>query len=174
MIRRLMLLAMIIGGIHFTCLSQNINTEKSKIAFRVANLGANKVNGNFFGMKGNVKFGPKDISTASFDVCIDATTFSTKMKKRDQVVKGEKYLDVTNYPEICFKSTGVFRNGMNYRLIGILTMHGESKEVEIIFNYSRQTFTGKLQVNRLDFKVGPQSGVFVGKEIEITITCVIE
>ncbi|MDQ2179351.1 YceI family protein [Marinifilum sp. D714] len=174
MIRRLMLLAMIIGGIHFTCSSQNINTEKSKIEFRVANLGANKVKGNFSGMKGNVNFDPKNISSTSFDVCIDATTFNTRMKKRDKVVKGEKYLDVANYPEICFKSTGVSRNGMSYKLSGILTMHGESKEVEIIFNYSRQTFTGKLQVNRLDFKVGPQSGVLVGKVIDITITCVIE
>lgn len=174
MIRRLMLLAMIIGGIHFTCSSQNINSENSKIEFRVANLGANKVKGNFSGMKGNVKFDPKNISTASFDVCIDATTFNTRMKKRDKAVKGEKYLDVANYPEICFKSTGVSRNGMSYKLTGILTMHDESKEVEIIFNYSRQTFTGKLQINRLDFKVGPKSGVLVGKVIDITITCVIE
>lgn len=174
MIKRLVLLAILMGGIQFLCSSQNIVSDKSNIEFRVANLGANKVKGNFSGMKGNVKFDPKDIAKASFDVCIDASTLDTRMKKRDGVLKGPKYFEVETYPEICFKSKTVVRTGMNYKVIGTLSMHGESKEVEILFNYSRNTFTGKLKVNRLDYKLGPKSGVLVGKQVDITITCMVE
>ncbi|MCT4602983.1 MAG: YceI family protein [Marinifilum sp.] len=174
MIRRLVLLVIAMGGLQFLCSSQNIVNDKSNIEFRIANLGANKVKGNFTNMKGTVKFDPKNISQAKFDVCLDATTLNTRMKKRDETLKGPKYFDVNNYPEICFKSKTVSRIGMNYKVTGMLKMHGESKDVEIIFNYSRNTFTGKLKVNRLDFKIGPKSGVLVGKEVDITITCVID
>ncbi|WP_421921098.1 YceI family protein [Marinifilum sp.] len=174
MIKRLVLLAVFVGGILFTSSSQNIVMDKSNVEFRVANLGANTVKGKFTGMTGNVTFDPKNIAKASFDVCIDATSINTRMKKRDTALKGPKYFDIARYPEICFASKTVSRTGMNYKVIGSLSMHGVKKEVEIIFNSSRNTLTGKLKVNRLDYKIGPKSGVFVGKQVDITITCVVE
>lgn len=171
--KKFVVFILIFGGFHFLCSSQNIDSQKSNVEFKAANLGAVKVKGSFYGMKGSVKFDPKDIYNATFDVCIDATTINTKLKKRDQILKGSKYFDVNSYPEICFKSKSVSTNGMNYVLTGTLSMHGVSKEVDIIFNYSRKYFTGKLKVNRLDFNIGPNSGVFVGKEVDITINCVI-
>ncbi|NOU59853.1 YceI family protein [Marinifilum caeruleilacunae] len=174
MMKRLMFLAVLMGAFQFLCSSQNIISDKSNIEFRVANLGANKVKGNFSGMTGSVNFDPKNISAASFDVCIDAATLDTRMKKRDAVLKGPKYFDVETYPEICFRSKSVTSTGMSYKVTGTLSMHGERQEAEIIFNYSRKTFTGKLKVNRQDYKLGPSSGVLVGKQVDITITCVIE
>lgn len=172
--KKLLVLAILVGGFQLLCTSQNVLTEKSNIEFKVANLGANKVKGNFTGMKGTVKFDPKNITQASFDVCIDATTLDTRMKKRDQTLKGPKYFDVENYPEICFKSKSVTQIGMSYKVTGTLEMHGVKKDIDITFNYSRNSFTGKLKVNRLDFKVGPKSGILVAKEVDITITCFVE
>jgi len=170
---KLIILIVIISCIPFLCSSQNINPEQSVVNFKVSNLGANKVKGTFKGMQGSFKFEPGNISESFFKVCIDASTINTKMKKRDEHLKKIEYFDVENYPEICFLSNSVVNAGMSYIAKGVLNMHGESKNVEIVFNYSRNTYTGKLKVNRLDYKIGPKSGILVGKEVEITIVCVV-
>lgn len=174
MVKNLILMGFVVVSCSFLSLAQNINSEKSRIEFKVTNLGAKKVKGNFTGMRGSIKFDPKSFANGSFDVCIDASSINTNLKKRDEKLKGVDYFDVNNYPDICFTSTKIERSGMNYKTTGLLKMHGESKVVEIIFNYSRNSFTGKLKVNRLDFNIGPKSGILVGREVEITILCFVD
>jgi polyisoprenoid-binding protein YceI len=172
--KNLALLVAIIMGISFLCEAQTISSEKSMVEFKVTNLGANKVKGTIKGMKGKVTFDPKAPQKASFDVCIEVVSINTKNQKRDAKLRGPEYFDAENYPEICFKSTSVEANGMSYKAKGKLSMHGESKPVEILFNHYRNTFTGKLKINRMDYKLGPQKAILVGKMVELTITCVLE
>lgn len=171
---KLIILIVIISYLPILCSSQNINPEQSVVNFKVSNLGANKVKGTFKGMQGSFKFDPGNLSQSFFKVCIDASTINTRMKKRDEHLKKVEYFDVENYPEICFSSNSLVHSGMSYIAKGILSMHGESKDVEIVFNYSRNTYTGKLKVNRLDYKIGPKSGILVGKQVEMTIICVVD
>jgi polyisoprenoid-binding protein YceI len=57
-------------------------------------------------------------------------------------------------------------------VVGDLTLHGVTKQVEIPFNYSPAsgTFKGEFFVNREEYGIdgGGLKAIFVGDEIEIT------
>lgn len=154
--------------------AQTINNSKSVVNFEIGNLGFNTVEGTFKKMTGEIKFDPADLSSASLDVCVDASTVDTKSKKRDDHLKNEDFFHIEKYANICFKSESVVKKGDEYVAKGKLTMHGVTKQVEILFTYSAKTFTGSLTVNRYDYKIGAQTSKFmVSEEAVIEIICAI-
>ena len=158
----------------FSGFAQTISSGKSEVSFEIGNLGFNTVEGTFKKMTGDIKFNASELTSASFDVCVDASTINTKRKKRDDHLKNEDFFHVEKYPKICFKSESVTKQGENYLTKGKLTMHGITKQVEILFTYNSKTFMGSLTVNRYDYNIGSQTSKFmVSEEAEIKIVCVV-
>ncbi len=154
--------------------AQTINAGKSLVSFEIGNLGFNTVDGTFKKMTGEVKFSPSDLSSSSFDICIDASTVDTDSRKRDEHLKNEDFFDVEKHPKICFKSEIITKQDGKYITKGKLTMHGVTKQVEIPFSYSNNTFRGSLTVNRYDYEIGMKTSKFmVSENAEITIVCVV-
>lgn len=153
---------------------QIINQEKSKINFHITGGGIFKVKGTFTGMQGDFNLNTASLETASFNICIDAATINTKNKKRDSHLRDPDFFEVEKYPNICFISSEVRKTTSGYITKGKLTIHGVTKEVEIPFTYSKNTFNGDLKINRFDYNLGEDFGTMrVGTEATITITCVI-
>ncbi|MDR7210977.1 YceI family protein [Flavobacterium piscis] len=156
-------------------MAQNINTEKSVVAFEISNMKINTVKGTFNGMKGTVSFDPNSLNTSTFDVCIDASSVNTGNKKRDNHLRTEDFFDVEKYSSICFKSTQVIKSNQGYIAKGKLTLHGVSNDIEIPLNVTRKQFTGVFTIKRQDYKLGKNTGTFmVGEEAKITITCILK
>ena len=154
-------------------IAQSINSSKSEVIFEIGNLGFNTVEGKFKKMSGEVTFNPNNLSRASFDVCVSASTIDTNSRKRDEHLKNEDFFHVEKYPKICFKSQSVSRKDDGYLVKGKLTMHGVTKNVEIPFSHNENTFIGTLTVNRYDYNLGSQTSKFmVSEEAEIQIVCV--
>ena len=175
MMLRLLLLSFAMISFSHSVHGQSIDSENSIVSFSVSNMGFNTVKGTFKGMKGTVNFDLDNLSTSSFEVCIDASTIHTGNTKRDKHLKNEDFFEVDKYPSICFKSTQVTKTNSGYQAIGILSMHGISKRVEIPFTYNNNEFVGQFKLNRFDYKVGEGTGKFmVGKEIEIKIVSVVK
>jgi len=155
--------------------AQSINSGKSEVTFEIGNLGFNTVEGSFKKMTGEVKFNPSDLSNAIFDVCIDASTIDTDSRKRDEHLKNEDFFDVEKYPKICFQSESITKTAGKYLTKGKLTMHGVTKQIEILFTYLDKEFEGAFTVNRYDYNIGSQTSKFmVSEEAEIRIVCVID
>lgn len=150
---------------------QTINSSDSKIVFNISNMGFGSVSGTFTGMSGDLSFYTEDLSNSSFEVCIDANTIDTENKKRDEHLKNEDFFEVEKYPTICFTSTEIAKTNTGYKTIGTLNMHGISKAIEIPFTYNANVFDGMFTVNRIDYRIGPNGGFMVGKEVEIQIIC---
>lgn len=154
--------------------AQSIDTRASSIAFKIGNIGISSVKGGFSGMKGTVVFDPMSPGAARFDVCIDAATVDTGNKKRDKDLRSDGFFDVGKFPAICYSSDAVEKTGQGYMAKGKLTMHGVTKAVEIPFTYTNKTLTGKINLNRKDYGVGPDGTFIVGDEVEISIICVLK
>lgn len=151
---------------------QSINSEKSVVNFKIGNMGVRMVKGNFKGLSGDVSFQADKPASSAFNVCIKAATIDTDNKKRDNHLRTADFFDVEKYPSICFKSTEIKKTDKGYTANGKLTLHGVTKEIQIPFTYKEDTLTGMLTLNRLDYKIGEDTGKFmVGNEVEITITC---
>lgn len=153
---------------------QDINTAQSKVNFEISNLGFNTVEGTISGMSGVVQFNPKDLASASFEVCVDATTINTDNEKRDEHLRAEDFFDTAAHPNICFTSSSITKTKGAYIARGQLTLKGIRKNVDLLFTYDNQQFKGTLEVDRLDYNIGPSGGFMVGKTAELEIICTLK
>lgn len=125
-------------------------------------------------MEGTVIFLPNNLSQSKFEVCVDAASVDTDNKKRDAHLRKPDFFDVEKYPNICFSSSKITKNGTEYKVVGTLTLHGVSKEIEIPFSYTDNTLTGAFTLNRFDYKLGEDTGTFlVGEEVSVKVVCVL-
>ncbi|ANQ48260.1 YceI family protein [Flammeovirga sp. MY04] len=154
--------------------AQVIDSGLSKVDFEISNFRVNTVEGFFNGMTGEIQFDENNLSESKFNVCISSSTVNTDNEKRDTHLKNEDFFEIEKYPEICFVSNEIKKNGDKYITVGQLTMHGVTKEVKITFTKNGNTFNGDLKIKRLDFDVGKDTGTFtVGNEVSLHIKCVL-
>lgn len=156
-----LLLLLSINSIH----AQMILTptdEGSKVNFVIKNFGI-RTNGVLTGLKGIIKFDPKNVSLWAFDVTVDASTIDTDNSSRDKHLKKADYFDVTKYPVIRIKSTKIQTTGTAgiYLLNADLTIKGVTKPVNFTFKVNNinngYLFTGEFPMDRRDFQVGGSS-----------------
>jgi polyisoprenoid-binding protein YceI len=62
---------------------------------------------------------------------IQAATIDTRNETRDNHMRSQDFLDVVNFPEITFQSTGLRAAGDDYELDGNLTIHGVTHPVTL-------------------------------------------
>ncbi|MFW5687910.1 MAG: YceI family protein [Bacteroidota bacterium] len=154
--------------------NQQINTDESKVSFRIGNLGVNTVKGTFTGMSGDVNFDEQNLGQSSFSVCIDASSIDTGVTRRDEDLRDEKYFHVAEYPEICFVSDNISRSDDGYRTRGELTLKGVTRSITIPFEKEGNILRGSFSLNRFDYNVGEGVGTFlIAETAEVTIECVL-
>lgn len=144
--------------------AQQISSDNSLVNFSIKNLKVRTVTGSFSGMQGEISFDPSDLANSRFLVSIDPATVNTGNKKRDKHLRSEDFFHVEAYPLISFTSTSVQKTKEGFTTRGTLSMRGLEREVEIPFTFSNSRFTGTLEVNRLDYKVGEGTGTFTAGE----------
>lgn len=134
----------------------------SKVKFTIKNFGIN-TSGSFEGLTGTIKLDPNDLSTASFDVSVEAKTVDTDIEARDNHLRKPEYFDVEKYPQLTFKSTKITKtNKPEYLyMYGNITIKGVTKEIKFPFTYAPKDdgylFEGSFDLNRRDFGVGGSS-----------------
>ncbi|NJC25256.1 YceI family protein [Neolewinella antarctica] len=136
-----------------------------------------RAEGNLYGLRGTVIFDPGQLSSASVDVTVDASTISTGNDAKDRHARGGSWLDVDNHPAISFNSEAFTAREGGFLAKGRLTLRGVDRAVTIPFGYeeardnSPATLTGSFEVNRHDYGIdGPALvGGLVGDEVTVTL-----
>ena len=153
-------------------LAQRIDSENSILIFKVKKLGKN-VEGSFSGMKGEVYINENDLSSSQVHASLDPSTVNTGNERRNEHLRSSDFFDVEAFPEIHFVSNEIQQSKDELLLIGVLTMHGVSKEVTIPAVFADNGVKGNLVVDRFDYRVGEDIGTtLVGSEVEIFFECV--
>jgi polyisoprenoid-binding protein YceI len=126
-------------------------------------------------MKGLVHFNPDDLGNSAFDVCMDASSLNSGNKMRDKHLRSEDFFFVEKYPEICFVSDSIEKEGDHFVTRGKLTIRDVSREIQIPFTFDGQVLQGSLLINRFEYDLGTDVGTFkASKEATITILCKLE
>ncbi len=130
--------------------------------------------GTFKELQGAINFNPADLSTAKFQVQINAATIETGNDLKNQHARGDKWLNAKAYPTVWFKSTGVEKTDRGYQLVGNLELHGIKKEIVIPFTFTETTygglFKGAFSVEREAFGImGPFFSFMVGDEFKVDL-----
>jgi polyisoprenoid-binding protein YceI len=105
-----------------------LDPPHSAAQFSVRHLGISTIRGTFTKVNG-VVVDSTDLSKASVNVEIDASSLDTRVDMRDKDLRSDHYFDVAKYPTITFKSTKVESAGTDkLKVTGDLTIHGVTKE----------------------------------------------
>ena len=161
----------------------NVDHVHSSVGFSIDHLVVSETTGRFNEYTAVIKADEADFSDATFEVTIQAKSVDTKDEKRDAHLRNADFFDVQKYPTITFKSSKFTKvSGSKYKITGIFTMHGISKEVTLdakfggIITDSRFGTRAGLkiygEVDRYDFDLKYNAameagGLILGKEVRI-------
>jgi polyisoprenoid-binding protein YceI len=157
-----------------------IDPNHSAAQFSVRHLGVSTVRGAFSKVSGSANYDPGDLSKATLEATIDATSVDTRVEMRDNDLRSPNFFDVQKYPTITFHSKQ-FKSPTSGKLqiTGDLTIHGVTKEVVLDvdgptapikdpWGNQRVGVSATTKINRKDFGVNGAAGA-VGDDITITI-----
>jgi polyisoprenoid-binding protein YceI len=127
-----------------------------------------------------VTLGPDNVPT-SVEATLDATKIDTHNDMRDGDLRGDRFLNVQQFPEITFKSTKIVpQSGGNFVMNGDLTIHGVTKPVSVNGNVvgsvkdnkgkTHVGYAASLTLDRTQWGVGANvPPAIVSTDINITI-----
>jgi len=169
--KKINILSLIIAiSMGFSANAQKIIASESIVNFSLENRGS-EVTGTLGGMKGDVIFDQENLDKSSFNVTMDANTINTNNNKRDAHLKNEDFFETETYATISFASAKIEKKEDKYIATGTLSMHGISKDVEILFTTieekGRQHLHGNFVLDHADYGIGKN------RNVSITITCVV-
>ncbi len=157
-----------------------IDTERghASVNFRIKHLGFSWLTGRFDDFSGTFTFDEKNPEASKVMVEINTDSVNSNHAERDKHLRGKDFLDTANHPKAVFESTAVKMDGDKATIVGNLTLHGVTKEIEIAaepvgggsdpWGGYRQGFVGttKLPLKDfgIDFDLGPAS-----QEVELTL-----
>jgi polyisoprenoid-binding protein YceI len=102
-----------------------------------------EVVGSFGEFRGGLALGTPDSSNGQTMVVVKTASLETDHAVIDPLIKGERFFDTGNYPEILFVSSGFEWTGARSAVMtGDLTLHGETRPV--VFNVELTNITEKM------------------------------
>ncbi len=126
--------------------------------------------GIFDNLKGTLIFDPANLTTAKFDVTVDASTINTGNGMMNTHAKSAEWFDVQRYPFIRFTSESFEKTAAGYAVKGTLDMHGVQKAVVIPFTFENNVFAGEFTVNRLDYGINTAQPKRGASELKVLVT----
>ena len=157
----------------------------SYVGFSVSHMVISKVKGHFGEFTGTLLFDAKDPTKSSIQGTITVQSIDTGNDQRDTHLRSADFFDTEKFPEITFASKKVEKRGEGYAVLGVLTIKGVSKAVEIPFkvlgpakdpwgNERVGVDLAPFAINRQDFgvtwnKTLETGGLLVGNEVTIEL-----
>jgi len=106
-----------------------VDPAHSSVEFRIKHMMAATVRGRFGEFEGTIEAAPH-YHDSKVSGTIRTASIDTNEPKRDEHLRSADFFDADNHPEISFESKTIehLRRG-DYRVLGDLTMHGETREI---------------------------------------------
>ena len=158
----------------------NLDSAHTSVMYSLNHLGFSTSRGVFREVSGKLVLDEASPEASRLDVVVKTASIDAFDTGRSNAVKGEKFLDVANFPEMRFVSTKIERTGpTTANVTGELTLHGITRTVTLntaLVKEGKSPLTGALRggfsaigtLKRSDFQI---LGFLpaVGDEVTITI-----
>ncbi|MCC2315413.1 YceI family protein [Cellulomonas xiejunii] len=161
----------------------NIDPSHTEASFTVRHAGISKVRGTVAVTSGVLTVG-EDLESSSVAVTLDPATVNTGDANRDGHLKSNDFFEVETFGEWTFRSTAIRTSGSDHVIVGDLTIHGVTREVELEtefngtavdpFGNTRAGFEAKVTISRKDFGLTwnaalEAGGVLVADKVRIDL-----
>lgn len=162
----------------------NLDTAHSEVGFSVKHMMISKAKGTFDKVEGVFVLDPENLTDATINITIDASSINTRNEDRDNHLRSGDFFDVENHPNLTFVATDIKNTGGNeYDVVGDLTIRGTTKPVTLDVTFEGQSkdpmagatvagFSGKTSISREEFGLTwnaalETGGVLVSDEVKI-------
>jgi polyisoprenoid-binding protein YceI len=160
-----------------------LDPEHTTIAFMVSHIGYANTLGLFRELEGEFTYDPETQELGTVSVVIDAASVWTDTERRDEHVRNDDFLNVSEHPAITFTANGGEVTGENTgQVTGDLTILGEThpitldvtlnKRAEYPFGHEKETLgvsaRGTVVRSRYGMDYAVANGL-VGDEVELLI-----
>lgn len=134
----------------------------------------------FSTLSGEIAITPSDLSEITLDVTIDASEMAAKEAYILEALKGDKFFDVANYPDLHFVGQSLTMDSATRGVIdGQLTARGVTLPQQLKIKFSKApattngsdsfTVTGEVKIDRRDYGMTAYP-LIVGNKVTIKIT----
>ena len=134
----------------------------SSVEFAVRHLMITTVKGRFSDVQGTVEIDSGNPAAARVDFTIGAASIDTREPQRDAHLRSADFFDVERFPTLTFRSSSVRDySDAGFTLVGDLTIHGVTREVELQVTSEGQTkdpwggeragYSATTKIKRSDF-----------------------
>lgn len=162
----------------------DIDPEHTTIGFSAVHMLVSNVQGQFKVFSGFIEMDPEAKAVNTAEVTIKAWSINTNHHQRDAHLRSPDFLDVDKYSAMTYKLKSYRKTGDHDTAVGILTLHGVTKEVTLVGNLIgvtkdpmgnvRAGFRLEGKINRRDFNVNfsatlDNGGMIVSDDIIIKI-----
>jgi polyisoprenoid-binding protein YceI len=159
-----------------------IDPTHTEVQFKVKHLVISTVTGFFKKFSGSIESDGDDFDGASTTFSLDINSIDTNQKDRDNHLKSADFFAAEEYPTMDFSGELKKVSGNDYKLVGDLTIRGNTKKVEMDVEYggtmkdpygnTKSGFEINGKINRKDFglnwsAVTEAGGVVVSDEVKI-------
>jgi polyisoprenoid-binding protein YceI len=163
-----------------------IDPSHSYIGFSIRHMMITNVHGEFERIGGVLTLDSSYLYNSKIAVEIDASSINTRDAQRDAHLRSADFFDVATYPTITFVSKTIDkRREGHFKIIGDLSMHGITREVEIIseplsqemkdpFGNVKIAVSATAKIKRKDFGLQwnaalETGGFLVGDDVNISL-----
>ncbi len=162
-----------------------VDTTHSEIGFKVKHMMFTNVSGKFEDFEAKIESENEDFEGAKFYFTAKSASVNTGNADRDKHLVSPDFFDADSFPEVKFESSSFTKqsNG-EYLLKGTLSLHGQSKTVELNTEFgglmqdpwgnTKAAFSLTGKINRKDFGLNwnaalETGGVLVSDEVRFAI-----
>ena len=151
-----------------------IDPARSSVMFRTRHMfGLGAVSGTMLVTSGEITLDPA-VPWASVKAAISASSLSTGNKKRDDDVRGKKFLNVDAHPEFVFRAETLTEAQNRWSMTGELTVRGVTKPVTLTVQSVENAEQGFValattRIDRYAFGVTAAKGM-AARYLDITLT----
>ncbi len=164
-----------------------LDPSHSTFMFTVSHLGFSNFTAWFDTFTADLTLDPASPSAATLTATVDPASLTVHAPPAgfQEELRGERYLDARQFPQITFKSTAIRMRGPNTaEVTGELTLHGITKPVTLSMTYNggyeghiyepraRIGFSAHGAFKRSDFGIGagaPKEGASMGVSDEVQV-----
>jgi polyisoprenoid-binding protein YceI len=161
-----------------------LDPAHTRLGFEARHAMVSKVRGSFGIFEGTLVLDGENPANSQATVVVDAASISTGSADRDAHLRSADFLNVEEFPTLTFTSTAVRHEGDAFVMVGVLTIRGTARPVEIRadlegvvadpWGNTKIGFEGLASISRKDFGLTwnvalEAGGVLVSDTVKIVL-----